>query len=157
MSVMNTDWLADGRKIPDEVMNYIRIMAVRAVREMNLSPELIAKSYNVNRSCIYRWLKQYDEGGFEALESKMPPGAEPLITSEIAEWLKQTVLVYTPIEFGYETNLWTCPVLAELLEQKSGVTVSDSAVRLHLKAMGLTCQKPEYQDLKRMSRKLSIS
>jgi hypothetical protein len=27
--------------------------------------------------------------------------------------------------------------------------VTDSAVRLHLKAMGLTCQKPEYQDLKR--------
>ena len=27
--------------------------------------------------------------------------------------------------------------------------VSDSAIRLHLKAMGLTCQKPEYQDLKR--------
>ena len=39
--------------------------------------------------------------------------------------------------------------MAELLAQKFGVAVSDSAIRLHLKAMGLTCQKPEYQDLKR--------
>lgn len=79
----------------------------------------------------------------------MPLGAQPLITSETDEWLKQAVLTCTQVEFGYDTNLWTCTVLAELLEQKFGVTVSDSAVRLHLKAMGLTCQKPEYQDLKR--------
>ena len=146
---MNTDWLADGRKIPDDVMYFIRRMAVNAVRMLGQSPEKIAEAYNFDRSCIYRWLKQYDEGGFEALESKMPPGAEPLITSETDEWLKQTVLTCTPVEFGYDTNLWTCTVLAELLEQKFGVTVSDSAVRLHLKGMVLTCQKPEYQDLKR--------
>jgi transposase len=29
------------------------------------------------------------------------------------------------------------------------VAVSDTAVRQHLKAMGLTCQKPEYQDVAR--------
>jgi transposase len=146
---MNIDWLTDGRKIPDEVMYFMRIMAVNAIRVLGQSPEDIAVAYNFDRSCIYRWLKQYDEGGFDALESKMPPGAEPLITRETDEWMKQTVLNSTPVEFGYDTNLWTCPVLAELLAQKFGVTVSDSAVRLHLKAMGLTCQKPEYQDVKR--------
>ena len=88
----------------------------------------IAEAYNFDRSCIYRWLKQYDEGGFEALESKMPPGAEPLITSETDEWLKQTILTYKRVEFGYETNLWMCTVLAELLAQKFGVAVSDSAI-----------------------------
>ena len=118
---MNTDWLADGRKIPDDVMYFIRKMAVNAIRVLGQSPEKIAEAYNFDRSCIYRWLKQYDEVGFEALESKMPPGAEPLITSEIDEWLKQMVLTCTPVDFGYETNLWTCTVLAELLAQKFGV------------------------------------
>ena len=146
---MNTDWLADARRIPDEVMNYIRIMAVRAVREMNLSPELIAKSYNVNRSCIYRWLKQYDEGGYEALESRMAPGADPLITPEMDERLKQTILTCTPVKFGYDTNLWTCQILVKLIEQEFGGTVGNSTVRLDLKNLGLTCQKPEYQDVKR--------
>ena len=125
MSAMNTDWLADGRKIPDEVMNYIRVMAVRAVREMNLSPELIAKSYNVNRSCIYRWLKKYDEGGYDALESRMAPGADPLITPEMDEWLKQTILTCTPVDFGYATNLWTCPILVKLIEHEFGGTVGN--------------------------------
>jgi hypothetical protein len=29
---MNARWLSDARKIPDEVMNYLRRLAVRAVR-----------------------------------------------------------------------------------------------------------------------------
>jgi hypothetical protein len=39
------------------------------------SPEKVAEAYNFDRSCIYRWLKQYDGGGFEALESHMPRGS----------------------------------------------------------------------------------
>ena len=57
---MNMDWMADGRKIPDEVMDYIRVMAVNAIRNLELSPELIAKAYNFNRDCIYDWLNDYD-------------------------------------------------------------------------------------------------
>jgi transposase len=146
---MNFDWLTDGRKIPDEVMHYIRAMAVHAVRVLGQSPEAIAKAYNFNRACIYRWLRQYDEGGFAALESDMPPGAKPLVDGEMDGWLKRTVLEETPVEYGYDTNLWTCGILAGLLRQVFGVTVSDSAVRLHLKKLGLTSQKPEYQDAER--------
>jgi transposase len=151
---MNFDWLADGRKIPDDVMYYIRVMAVNSIRVLGLSPEVIAQAYNFNRACIYRWLRQYDEGGFAALESEMPPGAEPLVTGEMDEWMKQTVLDKTPVDFGYDTNLWTCGILAELLKDQFGVTVSESAVRLHLKGMGLTFQKPEYQDVERDEREI---
>ena len=40
---MNVDWLKDGRKIPDNVMLYIRVMAVYAVRELGQSPALVHK------------------------------------------------------------------------------------------------------------------
>lgn len=146
---MNIDWLKDGRKIPDETMLYIRVMAVHAVRELGYSPELVAKIYHFNRACIYRWLKQYDEGGYEALESQMPPGAEPLIDAEMDDWLKQTVLNSTPAEFGYDTKLWTSVILADLLKQEFGTVVAESTVRLHLKSQGLSYQKPEYQDVQR--------
>ena len=153
---MNFDWLADGRKIPDDVMYYIRVMAVNAIRVLGQSPEAIAKAYNFNRPCIYRWLRQYDEGGFEALKSEMAPGAEPLVTGEMDEWLKQAVLDKTPADFGYDRSLWTCAILAGLLKDQFGVTVSESAVRLHLKALGLTFQKPEYQDAQRDEREIEF-
>jgi len=76
--------LADGRKIPDNVMCYIRVMALNSIRVLGLSPEVIAKAYNFNLACIYRWLRQCDEGGFSVLESEMPPGAELWL---LAKWM----------------------------------------------------------------------
>lgn len=143
---MEKDYPASAKEIPDEAMSYIRKLAVHAVRERGFSPELVAVVYDVDRTCIYRWLKQYDEGGYKALESHKPPGADPVITPGIAIWLKQTVLESTPDKHGYDTSLWTGKILAELLKERFKIDVSDSTVRLHLKALGLSCQKPEYQD-----------
>lgn len=140
------EWLDDGRKVPDDVMFYIRVMAVHAVRVRGLSPEDVVNVINFNRPCIYNWLRLYDEGGYPALESVMPAGAEPLVTSQLDEWIKETVLNKNPVDFGYDTNLWTCKILADILEQKFNVTVSESTVRIHLKDLGFTSQKPEYQD-----------
>ena len=145
---MDMAWLKDGRKIPDDVMFYIRRMAVNAVRVLGKSPELVADLYNFNRTCIYRWLKQYDEGGFDALESKMPPGAKPIIDVKVEEWLKQTILNSTPVQFDYDTNLWTCAILTDLLKEELNIEVNESTIRLHLNAMNLSFQKPEYQDVK---------
>jgi hypothetical protein len=55
----------------------------------------------------------------------MAPGADPLITPEMDEWLKQTILTCTPIKFGYDTNLWTCQILVKLIEQEFGGTVGN--------------------------------
>jgi transposase len=97
---MNEAWLWEGCQIPDEVMGYLRQMAVPAARERGPSPEVVAEIFNFNRSCIYRWCAQYDQGGYPALESRMPPGAKAGITGEMDAWLKQTVLQKTPMTFG---------------------------------------------------------
>ena len=53
-------------------------------------------------------MRRYDEGSYEALESRKPPGAKPVITHPGEEdWLEETVLNSTPVERGYDTNLWT--------------------------------------------------
>ncbi len=153
---MDTTWLEDGRKIPDEAMYFIRRMAVHAVRVRGESPELVARTYNFNRDCIYRWLRQYDAGGFEALKSRMAPGAPPVVTAEIEEWLQHTILTETPDKFGYDTHLWTCAILAALLKKEFDITVSDWSVAVHLKKLGLSCQKPEYQDVKRDDREVAL-
>ena len=146
---MNYEWLSDGRKIPDDVMHYIRVMAVHAVRGLGQSPEIVAKTYNFNRPCIYRWLRQCDEGGYEALKSDMPAGAKPLIDAEMDDRLKSAVLDKTPVDHGHDTNLWTCAILAEILKEVFDVTVGESAVRLHLKRLGPSFQKPKYRDAER--------
>jgi transposase len=151
---MNEGWLVDGRKIPDEVRGYIRKIAVQAIPENGQSPEVVGKVLNFNRSCIYEWLKRYDEGGYEALGSRRPPGAKPLITREMEGWLEETVLNSTPVQHGYDTNLWTRDILAELLKKEFGVSVSGLSVSLHLRKGGLSYQKPCYRALARDEREV---
>ena len=49
---MKDDWLLDGRKIPDEIMNYFRKRAVQAIGEKGQSPEVVADVLGFDRSCI---------------------------------------------------------------------------------------------------------
>ncbi|WP_404361176.1 hypothetical protein [Methylotuvimicrobium sp. KM1] len=51
-----------------------------------------------------------------ALESKIPPGSEPIIIQAIDDCLKKVTLEAMPTIFGYGTDLWKYPLLVELLE-----------------------------------------
>lgn len=143
------EWLEDGRKIPDEVMSYLRKMAVYAVKEKGESPETVAKTYNFSRYCIYKWIKIYEEKGYDGLNTSKPSGAERIITSEMDSWIKETILSKTPLDFDYETHLWTSLIIAQLLKKEFDIEVCDDTVSLHLKEMKLSYQKPCYFDKKR--------
>jgi transposase len=142
---MNATWLSDFRQIPDDVMNDLRRIAVRAVEENHHSPELVASIFGISRSCIYDWLRWYREGGETALDTQSAPGAAPVLTPEMDRWLKDTILTSTPVDHGYDTELWTLAILVELLRQRFGVWVADSTVALHLHRLGLSGQRPCYR------------
>ena len=141
---MKPDWLSDGRLIPDEVMSYLRKIAVHAVEEMGYSPEDVIKILGLSRSTIYDWLKRFRKHGYEGLDTKKAPGASPLVTAEMETWLKGVVLETSPEDFGYDTTLWTCDLLAELLSRHYNVQVIGATINQHLHNLGLTNQKPNY-------------
>ena len=142
---MKAKWLFDARKIPDEVMNYLRRIAVRAVEEKHYSPEVIADILGISRSSIYDWLRWYRASGEAALDARTAPGAPAVITPIMEWWLAQTVLNSTPVKHGYDTVLWTRAILAELLKKHFGIDVSESTVGLHLHQLDLSCQTPGYR------------
>ena len=142
---MSNSWPLDGRKVPDEVMNYLRKIAVVAVVEKGYSPEEVIDVLGLSRSCIYTWLRRYEEQGLSGLESQPAPGSEARITPAMEAWLGETVLNSTPVDFGYDTVLWTREILAQLLWEAFEVDVSGRTVSLHLRKLGLSYQKPRYR------------
>ena len=142
---MNAEWMFDARKIPDEVMNHLRRIAVQAVEEKHYSPELAADFLGISRSSIYEWLRNYRERGETALDTQKAPGGPVVITPEMDQWLKETILNSTPQDHGYDTVLWTLAILVELLKKQFHTWVSDSTVALHLHQLSLSCQKPCYR------------
>jgi transposase len=141
---MKPKWLLDARLIPDEVMGYLRKIAVHAVVENGHSPEQVIKILGLSRSTIYDWLKRFEEHGYAGLDTKKAPGAEPTVTPEMDAWLKQTVLESTPEDHGYDTTLWTCDLLAQQLSERFGVQVIGATINHHLHQLDLTYQQPTY-------------
>jgi transposase len=151
---MKAEWMFDARKIPDEVMNYLRRIAVRAVEEKHYSPEVVADFLDISRSSIYDWLREYREKGEDALDTRKAPGGPQVITPEIDRWLRETILHSTPEAHGYDTVLWTLDILVDLLKDRFGLWVSDTTVALHLHQMNLSCQRPCYQARQQDPRKV---
>ena len=156
---MKPNWMSDARQIPDEVMTYLRPIAVCAVNEKGYSPEDVADFFGVSRSAIYDWLHRFETDGYDGLKTRKAPGAPPMITSDMDEWLKKTIIELTPEDFGYDTKLWTCDILAELLTAYFGIAVVGATVNQHLRKMNLSYQKPQYhpceQDPKKVDRFLT--
>lgn len=151
---MKAEWMFDARKIPDEVMNYLRRIAVRAVEEKHYSPEVVADFIGISRGSIYGWLRDYREKGEAALDTRKAPGAPQVMTPEIDRWLRKTILHSTPEAHGYDTVLWTLDILVDLLKKRFGLWVSDSTVAVHLHQMDLSCQRPCYQARQQDPRKV---
>ena len=156
---MSAEWMDDARKIPDEVMSYIRKLAVRAIEDKNFSPESVAEILGINRTAIYAWLRRFEQGGYSELNTKKAPGSPCEITEEIEQWLKDAVLHRSPEDFGYDRALWTRDILAEIINEEFGLDVAGSAVGKHLKKIGLSYQKPWFrskeQDAEKVTRFLT--
>jgi hypothetical protein len=60
------------------------------------------------------------------------------------ERIKAIVLKENPTAYGYDTQLWTCNIVAEVIEKIFLVKVLPSTVYVHLKKLGLSAQRPEY-------------
>jgi|WetSurMetagenome_2_1015567.scaffolds.fasta_scaffold271622_1 transposase len=147
--MMSNDWLNDARKIPGEPMSYIRKLAVQSIVERHHSPDLVASVLGLSRSSVYEWVKKYEKGGYDELDTHDAPGAEPRITAEIDTWLKSVVLSENPTHYGYDTVLWTCHILAEIIEKTFFIKVIPATVNVHLKELGLSYQEPCYRATER--------
>jgi transposase len=132
----------DGRKLDHKALEAIRLHAVLRVREDGASPEALIDALGFHRSCIYDWLKRYDEGGLEALKAKPIPGAPVKLAVWQGNWLRQMIVEKTPLDFGYTVALWTRAIVREVLQRELGVRASDATVGRWLRAWGLSVQKP---------------
>lgn len=131
----------DGRKLTHEQSEYIRIQAVKAVRQKNQSPEEVIKTFGLHRANIYKWLKVYDAKGFGGLQSTKSKGPVPKIKEKQKQQL-YNYLLKNPTQLKFEYALWTVEMIAALIKTKFGITYSSVQVGRLLKAIGFSKQKP---------------
>lgn len=145
----------DGRKLSHETLEEIRIRAVKRVHAGE-SPEIVIQALGMNRSCIYKWLQKYEEGGIEALKSKQLFGRHPKLNGRQLHRLYKMIVEKDPQQFKFEFALWTTAMIRVLIKDKFNVRLTECSIGRILHKMGLTPQKPLYrayqQDLKKVKK-----
>lgn len=102
----------------------------------------IADIFRVTPGAVSQWKKAWLEAGAEGLKARPMPGGVSRMTDEQRAELRG-LLVKGPRANGFDTELWTLPRIAALIEQQLGIQYESSHVSRILKRLGFSPQKPE--------------
>jgi len=139
---------SDARRLDHATLEQMRERAVRSVQDGE-SPELVARVLGVNRSTVYGWLAQYRRGGWGALKAKPLFGRPPKLDDKKLRWIYDTVTQRNPLQLKFEFALWTREMVAKLIKDRFGISLSVVSVGRLLAQLGITCQKPLHRALER--------
>ena len=122
--------------------------------EKGVAPAEVARRLEVARQVAYRWKQTWESGGLEALASKGPAGPKAKLSVSQIEQVCDALLV-GPGAQGYRTELWTCPRVALLIRDLTGVRYHPGHVWKLLGALGFSCQRPTRRAMERNAKKIS--
>jgi transposase len=137
----------DGRRLPREVLEHIRLQAVREIRAGE-SPEVIARRLRFSREIVYRWLRRLRAGGLRALRRRPAPGARPKLSPQQIRTVKHWV-TQPASRFGFVSDLWTVVRLRIVIRRQFHITFSPSGLWRFLRREGLSPQRPLKRALER--------
>ena len=76
------------------------------------------------------------------------PGKPPKLSARQREGLRKRLLKGALSE-GFDTDLWTCSRVKEVIRRRYGVEYHVDALPYVLKSLGFTCQKPQLKAVER--------
>lgn len=101
----------------------------------------LAVEVGVTRGSVNRWLQWYEAQGLEGLVTGTPPGAAPKLSKEQRAELTSMVEA-GPVAAGYQSGVWTGPMIGDLIEHRFGVRYHNHHVPRLLHQLGFSVQRP---------------
>jgi transposase len=135
-------------KIRDHSLMQRRRQKAARLFEKGLSAPEAARRLGVARQVAYRWKDAWQEGGLAALASKGRAGRKPRLSPAQTQTIL-AALLKGPVAQGYQTQLWTLPRVAALIEKLTGVRYHPGHVWRVLGSIGFSCQRPERRAIER--------
>jgi transposase len=138
---MNTK---DARSLSQEAQEALRLRVVEAINDGMRQVEAV-KVFGVSRAAVAGWMARHRAGGMKALaagKKGRPPQPSRLKGWQAAQ-IVRAITDKTPDQLKLPFVLWTRAAVAQLIEERFGVSVSLMTVGRWLKRWGLTPQKPK--------------
>lgn len=124
-----------------------RLRALSLLGE-GLLPAEVARRVGVDRRSVRRWKSAARRRGEAGVRAKPAPGRPCRLTSKDKRRL-EALLLKGPQAAGYDTDLWTCPRVAEVIAQRFGVSYHVDHVGRLLHDLGWSPQQPTRRAVER--------
>jgi transposase len=130
-----------------EELEHRRLRALVLLSQGKL-PSEVAKLVGVDRRSVRRWKATIREDGEKGLRARPASGRPPKLKAKDRRKL-EGLLLKGPLAAGFGTDLWTCPRVAELIEQRFAVQYHVDHVGRLLHDLGWSPQKPTRRAIER--------
>ncbi len=133
----------DGRRLDRKAQEAIRLMAVERVRGGE-SPSAVIGSYGMNRTTIHKWLNRAKGrgAGLHKLKARKGTGRPRSLTDKQEQRVFRWINGKNPMQYGFDSGLWTRRIVSQLVLEKYGVKLSLGSISALLARLNLTRQKP---------------
>jgi transposase len=136
--------LPDSRQLSDEVMQALRLRALRGC-ELGFSECDVAQLLGVRHETVCRWWSAYTSAGFDALpgdRTGRPVGSGRTLSTEQATHLQEQIDKRSPDELGITCPLWSRRAVRDLILKTYNIAMPVRTVGEYLKRWGYTAKRP---------------
>lgn len=113
-----------------------------------MRPAEVAERVGVDRVSVYRWERARQRHGARGLRAKPAPGRPAKLTEQQRKDL-ESILLDGATAAGFDTDLWTCPRVAEVIRDRFSIHYHPDHIGRLLHRMGWTPQKPTRRAMER--------
>lgn len=124
-------------------LEYRRQWAVGLLEEGKSINE-VARLVKASPSSVHRWKERKAHHGAAGLKAKPHPGRGCRLRAQDQAQLKKLLLA-GPQAAGFDSALWTCRRVAQVIEQTFGVSYHPDHVGRLLHGLGFSCQYPQHR------------
>jgi transposase len=107
-----------------------------------MHPDDAVHYFDVGRSTVFNWVKEYRERGPAAFTVKEPPPRERRLSPSQLSRLRAWIVGNDPRQLQFDFALWTRQMARDLIRREFGVDYTPQAVGAILRDMGLSPQRP---------------
>jgi transposase len=115
----------------------------------------VARELKVSRQSVTRWYREWQRGGSAALQGAGRAGRKPKLEApqlrQVDKALRQGARAH-----GFDTDLWTLPRVASVVERLTGVRYHPGHIWKILGAMDWSLQRPAKQARERDDKKVKV-
>jgi transposase len=117
------------------------------------APVDVARMLGVDRRSVRRWRAAHRKRGAKGIQARPTPGRPTKLDRRQRARLER-LLLRGAWSAGYESDLWTCPRIAELIAEQFGVSYHPDHIGRLLRSLGWSPQRPQRRAAERNEQRI---